>query len=233
MSAGSIVQLITESAPSVANFVKAYINRPILGGEPQSSVSVFKTSTWKPYVLSRLATTGVPLEAEEYEESYSAEISQNLLINATQGRFWVTDNVAPMPRTWEIGGYIGGDPLMALFEKSGLFMPSLTIYADRMRKMGQGRLIVWFKTLNNEVVLVGIKELKLAPRSDVVNKIPFRMSLMEINVLYGGEADPQSKASPNPGSSGSSPVSMSQAQTSVVSKPSSFPSGPTLQYKVG
>lgn len=54
---------------------------------------------------------GIPIYASSQKEIGENNIGQQVLIRASEiGTQVVTDNIAPLPRTWEIEGYIGAKP---------------------------------------------------------------------------------------------------------------------------
>ena len=67
------------------------------------------TSTVKGIIsfLNMPVLAGVRIECYKYKEKWTSKISTQMIIDFNTGRQVITDNIAPMPRTWDIGCYIG------------------------------------------------------------------------------------------------------------------------------
>ena len=56
--------------------------------------------------LSSPMLSGVRLVVDRYDEVLTSKVSTQMIVDFNYNRYLVSDNIAPMPRAWEIGGYI-------------------------------------------------------------------------------------------------------------------------------
>lgn len=122
----------------------------------------------------------IPLEVETCQQNGNAAVSEQLVVTS-EGKKFITDNVAPGPWTWTIAGYISGvDPI----EPSSYFKPTVQFLCDIIRKAFKNGVSAIYKDIDcclyNNVV---IEDLTLEHRSDCKNKRPFSMTLKQIEVL--------------------------------------------------
>ena len=83
---------------SAINLIKNYLDNP----------SIAPMMNKNSPIPMQLALKTVPLQCESYKEVLPSELSQQLIIDSSAGKKqFITDNIAPKPRTWEIKGYIG------------------------------------------------------------------------------------------------------------------------------
>lgn len=146
--------------------------------------------------LSNPVVAGVAIECDQYREVGDDDVSMQMIMNIDNGKEWVSDNIAPKPRAWEIKGYIfsqlnipGSDDIVipAPFEVSALsplLQPTLRLAVNKLRAARLSRKPVKFKTKNNEeIVQVGIVSLTFESDPSVINKVPVSMTLREIPIL--------------------------------------------------
>jgi len=106
-----------------------------------------------------------------------------LIIDSNAGKkLYVSDNIAPRPRTWDLKGYIGADPWELL--ASPLLQITQAKKLGYLREMRDSREMLVFKTKNGgELVFVGIKDLTIDSDPAVQNRIPVSLSLQEMPIL--------------------------------------------------
>jgi hypothetical protein len=124
----------------------------------------------------------VTLQCESYKEGLECEVSQQLVVDMSKGKQYISDNIAPKPRTWDMKGYIG----VALYETlaSPLLQQSQEKSLAWLKEMRLSRAMLAFKTKNGgEIVGVGISSLIIDTDPLVQNRIPFTMTVREIPVL--------------------------------------------------
>ena len=96
----SITSQIITGSISALNLIKNYLDNP--------SISPQTPDNNLPLPVSKKT---VSLQCESYKETLPSDISQQLIIDSNAGKkLYVSDNIAPRPRTWDIKGYIGADP---------------------------------------------------------------------------------------------------------------------------
>ena len=179
----SIANLIASSVANALALVKRYLAQPMVGG--------------------------ITIQATRFECVMEADVSRKVVIDLTQNnKRNVMDNVAPGPRTWEIEGYIGGLP----FELTSLYMPSLAMATDLLDGLFQAREQTTLVAPNFKSFPVLISRFEYSAVPDVQNRVPVRISLVELTSLTATlaviEATPslQSLASPDAGSPLAAPL---------------------------
>lgn len=124
----------------------------------------------------------VVLECESYKEDLDSDISNQLIVDINVGKTWISDNIAPKPRVFNLKGLIGVAP----YEK--ITSPVLQVTQAKalgfLREMRNSREMLVFNTKNQtESILVGISALSIDSDPLVQNRIPFTMTLKEIPIL--------------------------------------------------
>lgn len=149
----SIAQLIVNNSAVALSLIKGWAGQPNLNG--------------------------VPIKSTRCDCIMDAEVSRHVLINLSQQLQNVMDNVAPGPRTWEIEGTIGGFP----FELTSLYMPSLQLMITTLQGLFQSRQQMTFLDpyFNSAQVLISHFEYNF--RAEVQNRVPVKISLVEITIL--------------------------------------------------
>ena len=178
-------QLISGSTQAL-NLIKNYLSNP--------RISPDKAGGGLGYPIPDPLNTVVILGAS-YHEIGDDDISYQLIVNETEGgKAWVSDNIAPKPRTWELTGYIGPSQGMAVLNVvNGLVMGELAtplLQSDLakskklLQQMRTSRQMLVFTLPNGEeIVWVGIKHLDFEKQPLVQNQIPVTMTLQEIPIL--------------------------------------------------
>ncbi len=148
--------VISLSSPALA-IVKQYFQRPVIAG--------------------------VTIEAEVYDENWSADSSTSLVMALNQGKAFVSDNIAPKPRSWQISGYIA--PLIQEYScLSPIIQPTLRIQKNRLKAAFESRTLVSFITKDHEESLtVAITACSFKARAEVMNRIPVTMTIQEVKML--------------------------------------------------
>jgi len=141
------------------------------------------------------ATNVVVILGASYHDIGDDDISSQLIVDEKEGgKTWISDNIAPKPRTWGLTGYIGPSQGMAVLNVvNGITMGELAtplLQADLakskklLKDMRTSRQVLVFQTPNGEEsVWVGIKHLDLEKQPLVQNQIPVTMTLQEIPIL--------------------------------------------------
>lgn len=131
---------------------------------------------------------GISIEAESYSERGAVSVSKQLLIVSTRtpelsaetSKQFVSDNLAPHPRTFSIKGYLS-DIIPVNFQG---YMPLLEAKKAVLRKARNSHSPVLFTTpYRSENLLVAITDLGLDYDPTVVNKAPISITLQEIPIL--------------------------------------------------
>lgn len=126
------------------------------------------------------ATYGIPLDVETNQQRASAEVSESLVIAMDTKKF-VSDNVAPGSRSWQLSGYIRGIPRL---EPSNYFQPYVMLHTQILWGWFNKGAVLWFKDGDSKIYpRVVIKDLQTAQQKDSANATPFSMTLKEINVM--------------------------------------------------
>ena len=126
------------------------------------------------------ATYGIPLDAETNQQRASAEVSESLVI-AMDAKKFISDNVAPGSRSWQLSGYIRGIPRL---EPTNYFQPYVMLHTQILWGWFNKGAVLWFKDGDSKIYpRVVIKDLQTAQQKDSANATPFTMTLKEINVM--------------------------------------------------
>jgi hypothetical protein len=186
-------QLISGSVQAL-NLIKNYINNPRISFDAAEGALG--------YPFPDPASIVVILGAS-FHEIGDDDISSQLIVNETSGgKAWITDNIAPKPRMWELSGYIGPSPSKAVLNvfngitigelATPLLQDDLQKSKNLLRSMRTSRQVLVFQTPNGEeLIWVGIKHLDLEKQPLVQNQIPVVMTLQEVPILqfgYGASA---------------------------------------------
>jgi hypothetical protein len=124
----------------------------------------------------------VSLQCESYKEVMDADISTQLIVDVKKGRTWISDNIAPKPRVWELKGYIGAAPWEMI--ASPVLQTTQAQKLANLRAMYKSREMLVFRTKNGqELVYVGMRNLSIDSNPAVQNRIPFSMTVQEVPVL--------------------------------------------------
>ncbi len=140
----------------------------------------------------------VSIESVSYKEVLQNTVSKMLLVDVSQGKQFINDNIAPQPSTWEIQGYLY--PLL----------PSITMVdqiilegiQETLRKASKSRQLIDFRPLASSVtaqftqafndlaggkvtgtIKAAIESIEFALDPSVNNKIPITIKIQEVNTL--------------------------------------------------
>lgn len=141
------------------------------------------------------AIYAIPLDVETNQRDAAAEVSESLVIS-TDAKKYISDNVAPGSRNWNLSGYIKGIPCL---EPSNYYQPFVQLHADILWNWFNHGAVLTFKDGNAQIFpRVVIKNIKTAQQKDSANAIPFTITLKEINVMETSTADLPDDASGDP-----------------------------------
>ena len=209
-------QMVANGKPSALKLVKKLLDSPML---INLSITADGLSQGLPFAI--------PLETETHQQTGSAEVSESLVIAAT-GKKNVCDNVAPGAWTWNLSGYIPG---MSALEKTNLFTPFVTLNTQLIKNAFKKGYVLIFKDIDCQIYKrVVIQSLTLSPQKDCRNKMPFSMTLKEINVITGLLSDLTESAAASAVAAGS--ALGSAAATGTVVATSAAVSAVTAKTKV-
>lgn len=122
----------------------------------------------------------ISLQVETSQQNGSASVSEQLVVTS-EGKKFITDNVAPGPWSWTISGYISGAETI---EPSSYFKPTVKFLSDIIKKAYKNGVPAIYKDLDcclYDNVL--IQDLTLETRKDCKDRRPFSMTLKQIEVL--------------------------------------------------
>jgi hypothetical protein len=124
----------------------------------------------------------VPISCDSIEETNEADIANTMIIaqDVIQKKY-LTDNVAPKPRTWDIHGYITA--LLPIVEDRLLIKPTLLTQRIILNNALRSRNTVPFKTDTGEIVDVVITRLKMKSLSNAQNAYEVSATVQEVEVL--------------------------------------------------
>ena len=132
------------------------------------------------------ALYAIPLEVETNQKEAAAEVSESLVIS-TDAKKYITDNVAPGAKSFQLSGYIKGIPLL---EPTNYFKPFVKLQEDILWGWFEcGAVLVYYDGNSRIHKKVVIKHLKTAQQKDCANAVPFTITLKEINVMELSIAD--------------------------------------------
>lgn len=143
------------------------------------ALSYAKTMLENPALIG--GTVGfLNLEATNCTINGDAEVSENLIVGS-QGKEYITDNIAPGPWKWDVTGYIPGNDAVDI---TNYFQPTLKFNISRLMQSYKKGERLTFKDCNcvpfKNVV---IKHLAIDTVPDAQNRAPFSMTLQQIEVL--------------------------------------------------
>lgn len=178
--------------------------------------------------LKQGAVYAIPLDVETNQKSAAAEVSESLVIT-TDAKKFISDNVAPGSKSWQLSGYIKGIPIL---EPSNYFQPFVQLHTDVIWNWFEHGAVLVFKDGNAQIhKRVVIKSLQTAQQKDSANATPFTMTLKEINVMETTmsnlpddateEANRLAKSLPILGSVYGAPVTLGMTAAEVVEETTS------------
>lgn len=152
----------------------------------RAAINLAKTCISTPTLINKDITQGalaaIPLECETIQKSAQAEVSESLVISS-EAKEYVSDNVAPGSKTWNLAGYITGSKEI---EPSNILQIMTKMNADILWQWYERGAVLIFKDGNAQIYDspgVVIKQLQTAQQKDSANAAPFTMTLKEINTM--------------------------------------------------
>ena len=173
----SLASQIIQGSISALNLIKSYLSNPSISFDAGNGSGIPIIDT----------TKSVPIQAAEYKEVGDTDISSQLIVSndktgQADGKGFVTDNIAPRPRVWEIRGYIGASILEQLATPVLQFVQAQRL--NLLREMRMSRKMLVFRTNNGEeLVYVGMKHLEITTDPAIQNRIPISMTLQEVPIV--------------------------------------------------
>ena len=124
----------------------------------------------------------VPISCDSLEENNEADVANTMIIAQNTGlKSYMTDNVAPKPRTWDIHGYITA--LVPIIEDYLLVKPTLLTQRLLLNNAFKSRDTVPFKTDTGEILDVVIVRLKMKSLANAQNAYEVTATVQEVDVL--------------------------------------------------
>lgn len=124
----------------------------------------------------------VPISCDSLEENNEADVANTMIIAQNTGlKSYMTDNVAPKPRTWDIHGYITA--LVPIIEDYLLVKPTLLTQRLLLNNAFKSRDTVPFKTDTGEILDVVIVRLKMKSLANAQNAYEITATIQEVDVL--------------------------------------------------
>ena len=124
----------------------------------------------------------VPISCDSLEENNEADVANTMIIAQNTGlKSYMTDNVAPKPRTWDIHGYITA--LVPIIEDYLLVKPTLLTQRLLLNNAFKSRDTVPFKTDTGEILDVVIVRLKMKSMANAQNAYEVTATVQEVDVL--------------------------------------------------
>ena len=159
------------------------LSRLLVIGDSKT-LQLVKTMLTSPMLINTGKYQGLPfsvaLETNQHDMVGNAEVSESLVVAADQ-KVNIADNIAPGPWEWNLAGYIGG---IDKLEPTNYFKPFVAINVEWIKRAFKGGYILTFKDNDNHVYSkVVIKALKISTQADSKNKVPFSMTIKEINTM--------------------------------------------------
>lgn len=180
----SLTTQVISGSTQALNLIKNYLANPFLA---LPIVGINDVPTVDP-------GSQVVILGASFHEIGDDDVSSQLIVNATSGgKAWITDNIAPKPRMWELSGYIGPTPGMTILNvvngvfigelASPMLQDDLAKSRNKLRAMRTSRQALVFGTPNGEeLVFVAIKHLDFEKQPLVQNQIPVTMTIQEIPI---------------------------------------------------
>lgn len=133
-------------------------------------------------VLASPSLCYIPISTDSIEDDNEADIANSMIIAQPTGvKTYLTDNVAPKPRTWTLHGYISA--LLPIVEDYLLIKPTLLVQKIILLTAFRSRDTVPFKTDTGEIVDVVIKKLKIKSLANAQNAYEIDVIVQEVELL--------------------------------------------------
>lgn len=173
----------------------------------------------------------VVFQVTGFREKLQNQASKMLLVDVSVGKSFLNDNIAPMPRVWEMEGFLF--PLIAVTPIVDQI--TLEIVKETLRQASDSRQIVQFKPVTTSIlsqfsqafqslqsqsvtgtVPVVILDIEFTLDPTIINKAPVRITVQRINTLsasYAFSTTLTALPDGQPSNPASSPVSSSFGNT--------------------
>lgn len=163
------------------------LTRAVVRGIP-SALKMVKSLIDNPMIVSTTPPWAISLEVESYSKTGSADVSQRpVIVPGTGVKQFLNDNVAPGPLEWHLSGYIPGDDLI---EQTCAFTPIVHGNTELLwlaYKLGSR---IMFKDTDQVPYLnCVISNLETNYTKECKNKMPFSMTIQEINTIEASVAN--------------------------------------------
>jgi hypothetical protein len=182
-------------------------------------------------VLYLSSTINVRLENFRYKLSADAEVSTQVLIavnaDGTSNKQYITDNVAPGPRKWQIEGFVTTSDLSsAAFSAVNLtgFDTTITLQVEALWQTFYSRSTFLFQDAEGKKYPnVAIVSLDFEKDPLTQNKVPISISLQEVNILTLNTNGIATTAVPNdPTNPATNPLNLANTFNTIISNPSTI-----------
>ena len=133
-------------------------------------------------VLASPSLCYIPISTDSIEDDNEADIANSMIIAQPTGvKTYLTDNVAPKPRTWTLHGYLSA--LLPIVEDYLLIKPTLLVQKIILLTAFKSRDTVPFKTDTGEIVDVVIKKMKIKSLANAQNAYEIDVIVQEVELL--------------------------------------------------
>lgn len=152
------------------------------------AVEMVKSVIQNPMLISKSPAWAISLEVETIMQTGQAEVSERAVIVPGSGvKSYLNDNVAPGAWTWQMSGWIPGDPLA---EPTNLYTPVVMMNVCYLRKAYKNGSRIIFKDVDQMIYKnCVIQSLSIDTKSECKNKKPFSMTIKEIVELKATISD--------------------------------------------
>lgn len=217
----SLAQAVIDGTSAAIRIVRQFLSNPAI-------------------ITTPISDTGLPLpsqvvfiQATGFREIGQNQVSKMLLVNVAKGKEFKSDNIAPLPRVWEIEGFLfPAIPSITLIDQIQLEGLKNTLRAARISRQPvqfkpvttdiSSQFSTAFNVIGGKVtgtIEVAIENMEFDSDPTIQNKVPVKMTLMEMNSLnQTTNQSGVSSATPdgNLGNSAASPASNNLGNTSNV-----------------
>lgn len=181
-----LTRAIISGSIAALRLVRQYLSNPAIIYRPITQTGI------------PLPTQTVVMQAVKFKEILANQASKMLLVDVSKGKAFLNDNIAPLPRVWEIEGFLF--PLVPFIPATDQIQ--LEALKDTLRQASDSRQMVQFKpvttsiasqfaqaydaTANQKItgtLAVVILNIEFDLDATIQNKAPFRMTLQKMDTL--------------------------------------------------
>ena len=154
------------------------LKRAILNGNADA-LEMVKSLLDNPMLVCLNPPFAISLEVESHDKQGQAEVSQYpVIVQGKQQKQYLADNIAPMPLSWQMSGFIPGN---SGIETRNIFTPIVQLNTDFLWLAFKRGSRVIFKDMDQHLYMnCVISALSTHYEKDCKNKRPFSMTLNEI-----------------------------------------------------